>query len=896
MPYHLVERVLADPTEAALALQKSEGTAMFIDLVGFTGLTEEIARGGPAALSGLARLLDQLFTRMHVEAFFPFRGEVVEFAGDAMTVVFRKGDFAQAAAAAAIIAQRIVSQEAATSTHPLVRKLQARVGLSTGHIYLAVVGDLARRLSVATGAAVHQAIALQTQAAPGQCIIDEATASRLVDARLTRLDGSTLSLEGLDVMPLPQPLEPLGRRLDSHQAEKIALLEPFVPGPLARRLRTTPSGWRIETEVRQAVVVFAQITGFMTRSAAHLDASLLMSRSLLRAFQKYDGLVLKVMATATGHQAMVLFGVHRPTDNDDEKAVLASLEAITRLSSFRTADSELTMQVGIHRGGVLFGAVGSDSKHDLTAIGDAVNVAARVAKQAKPLEVVVSEPVHASVASVMTSTPMGLVWVKGKAEPLPLHVVHGVGGGHAHYARRREVQRFSAGRDQVQASISRITEEALNGHASLLGLIGPSGTGKSHLLSNLVDRWIGAGGRAVIGRCQFASQAAPMAPVRQFFEAFLGIGPSEGESQRVSRLREKLAEHGVGSEATELISFLQPIRRPDGVDETLTDFSDPQARERLLASVVAFADKRFDQRILYVLEDLHFADTLTLELVRRLAKLNRKRPYLMVVTARPEPLTAEVRQSLHHELELGTLSLKPSNELVCHELRATSADPELMNFLWRRTEGNPEYLVQTIRFLADRFLIRVHDGVVTTGNTGAVALDEVVPPTWAQVALARLDGLTEIERRVLRTASAIGFSFTEPVLEETELSLSPDTIRTAVEALETQQLVVPDPAQPRGYSFRDEITRSMAYSVIPESERKQMHARIAVALQHMTTGWAGLAATIAHHYERADRFSEAAQWFERVIAQTLRAGLAREHAMFSERLAEVQRRLRALKG
>ena len=258
------------------------------------------------------------------------------------------------------------------------------------------------------------------------------------------------------------------------------------------------------------------------------------------------------------------------------------------------------------------------------------------------------------------------------------------------------------------------------------------------------------------------------------------------------------------------------------------------------------------------------------------------------------PLTDEVRQSLHQELHLGMLSLDSSRELVCHELQAKSVDPDLMTFLWSRTEGNPEYLVQTIRFLADRFLIRVNDGAITSGNTGPVTLDEVVPPTWAQVALARLDGLSEIERRVLRTASAIGFTFTEPVLEETELSLSADTIRTAVEALENQQLVVHDPQQPRAYSFRDELTRTMAYSVIPEAERKQIHARIAEALQHLSSGWAGVAATIAHHYERADRFTEATQWFEKVIAQTLRAGLSREHAMFTKRLAEMRKRLSGL--
>lgn len=893
VPYHLVERVLADPTEASLSLQKSDGVGLFIDLVGFTSTTEKLTQAGASALGVLAKLLDALFSRLHVEAFFPNRGLVVEFAGDAMTVVFRDGESTHRAAAAALRAQQIVAEECAKSEEPLLRLLQARIGLASGRIHLAVVGDLARRASIATGSAVHGAIALQAKAKPGQTVTDAVTARALINATTTQLEPDLFVLEALSQWPAAAPVEKLGHRLDVQIGEKIALLEPFVPAPLARRLRTTPNGWRIETEVRHAVVVFAELLGFKSRSEALLDSSLLMSRSLLRAFQKYDGMVLKVMATATGHQAMVLFGVHRPSDNDNEKAVLASLEAITRLTSFRSSETELSMKVGIHHGAVLFGAVGSDAKHDLTAIGDAVNIAARVASKANALEVVVTEAVHEEIAGTFTTSPAGPLVLKGKQAPVPVFAVHGIAGVHAHYARQRQTQRFSAGRDGTQKKLEQLTDAALGGHASFAGLIGAAGLGKSHLLSGLVDRWVGQGGTAVVGRCQLSTQATPLAPVRQFFEAFLGIGPSDSELSRMQRLGPSLRASGIGHESTELISFLQPVRRPDGVDETSTDFSDPETRERLMLSVVAFANARFQQnKTLYVLEDLHFADTLTLDLVKRLSQLPRDRAFLMVVTARPVPMLDELRRSLHHELEIAPLDLRSATDLVCHELRATSADDDLMAFLFSRTAGNPEYLVQTLRFLADRFLIRLSDGMVTTGRLGAVTLDEVVPPTWQQVALARLDGLTEIERRVLRTASAIGFTFSEKLLEETEVALSPDTIRNAVEALETQQLVVNDPSGVRAYSFRDELTRTMAYSVIPQSERKAMHARIATVLQCSDSSqWPALAATIAHHFERADELVEALRWFERVVEQTARAGLTREQAHFSQRLERVKARL-----
>jgi tetratricopeptide (TPR) repeat protein len=197
--------------------------------------------------------------------------------------------------------------------------------------------------------------------------------------------------------------------------------------------------------------------------------------------------------------------------------------------------------------------------------------------------------------------------------------------------------------------------------------------------------------------------------------------------------------------------------------------------------------------------------------------------------------------------------------------------------LWERTEGNPGRLIELTNFLRDRGLLRNQAQVVIAPPPGLSLLKEVVPANMAQFALGRLEHLGEIERRLLRIAATIGRSFERDVLARVAESLDEGDIDIGVVSLIDEGVIAPEASRRPAYRFREEITRAVTYSTIPESERRDYHRRIADVLEKLSdTDVERSAVTLAQHRERAHQLAEAARWYERAIRLVVFAGLDEE--------------------
>jgi class 3 adenylate cyclase/tetratricopeptide (TPR) repeat protein len=880
VPYHIVEAVLRDPTERALAQRRVAGSVMVADIVGFTPLCERLAHQGRGGLSQLSTLLDGLFERIELDAIFPFKGYITQFAGDALIVVFHGDDHQLRAVAAALAVRRQVQQTVEEGGS----ELALRIGLAPGDIFLNVMGDLGQRVAICAGPAVHRAIQLQQQALPQEVAAD----AGLLEA----LDGNVALGEGgqpedLRRWPHRSELALLEQHLDDRVKDKIALLEPFIAPPLARRIRGAPHGWRLRGEIRRAVVQYVDVDGF-TENAEQLALAMELSRSILRGFRKYDGVVLKATTTGKGQRIMVLYGLARPTDNDAERALLAALEVKARVRAFCGAQPRvpLDVRVGTHMGEVYLGSIGSWYRHDVTAIGDTVNIAARLAEAAGTFETLVSDDVRSHTDHAFHFSDHGQLPVRGREGALGTHLLHTSVDGRSHYAHRRSARRFHAGRDNELERLDEIVRDALAGKGRVIGITGPAGTGKSHLLATVIDRWLEGGGIGMVGRCRFGTRTIPLAPVVSMLSTFVGLMASDSDEERLDRIRSRLSQYPVEEGLIELLALLQPVQRPDALPESVFDLADMYAQDRVLDAIVTFVEQRVGEvKPLYVIEDLHHADSLTVQLATRMTALSQRGSFLFIGTYRPDAHLDHLRAQLDEELELENLEPGQCTALVRHEMKAHAVDPRLDDFLWRRANGNPALLVEIVRFLAERMLLNVVGGTVVAAEPGLEMLEDLVPDSWQHVALARLEGLGEVERSVLRVASAIGIQFSEEMLRQACDLDDGDLMATAVHALTVQQLVTPLESDRAIYRFRDEVTRATAYSLIPEDERRALHRRIADALErHLVPAERdSVAVVIAHHRERAGQWEEAAGWYERATDRTARAGLERETLYCSTR-------------
>ncbi|MEO8798366.1 MAG: adenylate/guanylate cyclase domain-containing protein, partial [Polyangiaceae bacterium] len=578
VPWPVVESVLASQTELALT-QRCDGTLLNADLVGFTSLCEEAAAGGQHLLEGLTTSLNKLFSRLLEEALFPYGGIVMQFGGDSVTAIFRGDDHSFRAAAAALQAQQIMQDDDFGLGSVGGRRILLRVGLASGEITMPVVGDVVRRTLVCAGVAAHRAVTHEHRATPGTVLADVHILERLRDrARIGEISGDAGVILGLNEWPKKQSPPHLPPDFADNVEAKIALLEPFVPAPLAARLRTTPDGWRIDGELRKVVILFADIIGVDHEVSAEVQLNL--SRSALRSYRKFGGTVAKVNLASSGQRVMVLFGLHMPSGHDAERAVLAALEATARVRGFLSAiGSPLQIRTGIHSGQVYFGAFGSDLRHDVTVVGDAVNTAARIAEAAGSFDVLVTEETMQSIAEDFVTSARPPIRVRGKQETLAVRAVHSTSDGSARYMQTRKKQRILSGREPEMAKLRALAEKASSGAGVLTGIAGDRGDGTSALLSLLVDEWINRGGLGMLGKCRYATKAVPLAPIVAMFAAFLGITSSATDDERYERIRSGLEPYHLTNHAPELMALLQPVRRPDGAHEAIVDLADIDARE-----------------------------------------------------------------------------------------------------------------------------------------------------------------------------------------------------------------------------------------------------------------------------------------------------------------------------
>ncbi|MBT8491969.1 MAG: AAA family ATPase, partial [Deltaproteobacteria bacterium] len=788
--------------------------------------------------------------------------------GDSATVVFRGEGFALRAAAAAVKAQELIDGIAVGS---LSTPLRLRVGVGGGLTRLLVVGDEIQRMVLAGGEASKLALKAQSRAEPGTTLLDERLAAAMGDRIVvgpTR-DGMC-ELRAVDTPPEAAPIVPLEPGIEDQVEEKIALLEPFVPAPLAARLKQMPDGWRIEGELRRVVVVFAEVSGF-ERSNEQIGFE--VARDVLRCHRRYGGVQFKFDLTSSGHRTLSLFGLHAPTENDSERAVLAAIELSGLVRSAAAQHPEIELRIGIHVGEVYFGAIGSSYRYDITVIGDVVNIAARAAAAGPAFGVVVTEAVLGELSEDFSSEALDPIRFKGKSEPMMLHTVQGASGRQARYVQKRRSRRHLAGRQAQLEILEDARKSALKGRGRVIGVVGEAGTGKSCLLADVIDDWLEAGAVGALGRCTFVTRTEPLAPVRSMLTNFVGL--SEGDENPVATVQRSLGSYRLGEGTEALVRFLAG-KGPNG--QGTDGVADDQSWQQVLGAVERFVLQRVAEvPVLYILEDVHLADSLTSRLIYRLAQVSRKHRFLFIVTYRSDPSLVDLRELLDEEIALDNLHLRDAADLVGTLFGADQVDDEVAGFLWERTEGNPGRLTELTNFLRDRGLLRNHAQTVVAPPPGLELLKEVVPSNMAQFALGRLEHLGEVERRLLRIAATIGRSFERDVLAQVAQSLDEGDIDFGVVSLIDEGVISPEASRRPSYRFREEITRAVTYSTIPESERRDYHRRIADVLEKLSdTDVERSAVTLAQHRERAHQLAEAVRWYERAIRLVVFAGLDEE--------------------
>ena len=588
-----------------------------------------------------------------------------------------------------------------------------------------------------------------------------------------------------------------------------------------------------DREVRKTVtVVFSDLVG-STALGERLDPE-----PLREVMTRYYGTAAEVLtrhggtvAKFIGDAVMAVFGVPRVHEDDALRAVRAAAELGPALDELnRELESgwgvRLILRTGVNTGDVVTGA--SVHGQDL-AVGDAVNVAARLEQAAAPGEVLIGEATRLLVRDAVTTEPAALPPLKGKETPVVAHRLLGVTPGAP--GRARHLDAPMVGRAAELARLTAVLDEAEAARACRVALVtGPAGVGKSRLVHELVTA---ATGRAAVltGRCREYGDAVTYWPVREI------VGQAAGPGGDVeAALRELLA----GQEQTVALAR-QLTGMAEGADVSVREY--PWALRRLLETMAR------TRPVIVVLDDLHAAEPALLDLVEQVATTLRDAPVLLCGMARPELLTARPDWLASAHIALEPLDHPDAGLLVDHLLDAGAGDGlpgPAKHRLWQAAGGNPLFLEELVAKLRD-------DGVLTrvdghwTGELATVG----VPPTISALLAARLEQLDDDRRAVLERGSVVGQPFAVGAL--TALTPGPERAGLAghLAGLVADGLLAGD--GPDSYRFRHLLLRDAAYASLPKRRRALLHERLAAELEAAGADGAAGEELTGHHFEQAWR-------------------------------------------
>jgi class 3 adenylate cyclase len=765
------------------------GSVLEADVVGFTPLTERLARrhGPRRGAEEIAALLDAVYGALIAQA-EAFGGEVVEFRGDAILCCFA-GDDGTAAAHCGLAMQRALATLG--DECPAVR-----VAIGVGAVRRLTLGDPAERLhALLAGPALDELLRIAPLAEPGEVVVTAARAAALTPTvTVAGRRGAATVLEGREDETARGSTRRFSATLRAPEDARVWL------GP--RLVTRLEAGVR---ELRSVVALFIRFAG-----EDELDANVRTAQATVSGF---GGDLLSVAVDAKGSYACVGFGAVVAHDDDPQRAAAAAL-----------ALAGAARGAGLAAGRVYVGTYGGPTRRAFGLQGTPVNLAARLMQAAGPGEVIVHEPLARRLEGRYAFGPSVPLAVKGHHAVLTTRRLHATAPGRDAAAAGHDAL---VGRDTERARLEALVRDVLNGRGGAVLIEGEPGIGKTRLAAHLAERAAALGVEVLGGGGDPIERGAPY----HGWRAILGeAGAPEGDEAQ--------------SEA---------------------------ARDRLVAVLAARAAAA---PTLIVLEDAHWLDSASLTVALRLAA--EPGPLLLAVTTRDvgnsdaRELTELTRLPGLVRLRLAPLAADEAVELAVRTL-GVPLPAGAVALIEHKAGGNPLFS----RELA--LALREHGLLAADGRGDDARLDARIhglesPDTVEAVIASRVDRLPAAAQTVLKVASVLGPAFQPATLAR----LADGSVATAVAELTRHELLV---ARGDALAFRHALIRDVVYERQLHAQRRALHRRAAELLEAEGAS----AATLAHHWDRAEVPDRAATWLGRAGESAMRAGAARECAAALER-------------
>jgi len=803
--------------------QQVTGCLVSADISGFTALSERLAAYGREGAEELTNLLNQCFGGM-IEIIDAHGGDVLKFGGDALLVLFEGPQHTARAAAACHEMRSLIERRWSTR---LVKRIELGIsqGVHSGTFDLHLV-DAGHRELLVVGPGMSATVDCEGAAERGQILLSQAAARELDDR-----DLGAEATEGRVLTRSPS-FDGFTRR---NAEESGGGVDGYVPVWLSEQ--TEAGGVAEHRTVTVGFVFFGGVDDLLASAGpdevqARLQA---LATATREATDTYGVYWLASDVYAGGGKIILTAGAPRSTGRDEDAAVRAARALIE-------TDVGLPIRIGLNRGPVYMGDLGSARRRTFTVMGDAVNLAARLMQKSVAGQVVASRAVLNLVPTPMTTEDLEPFLVKGKTEPIraalvgalvtDAEVVHDRTTGDVDFiGRDREL-------DMLAASIVR----AAAGTGGVVDVMGEPGIGKSRLVDEALRR---AESTATILRTKggLYSRSTPYFAVSTMLRRLADIDRSATPS-----VAGRMMSSWVLDRAPDLEPWLPLLAIAFAADVPSTpevDRIDPANRATKLREVVVdLLTAAVRGQLVFIVDDAHRLDEASDEVFAAIGRRIANRPWLLVVLRWGDHRTFADDLDDRVRIEVGPLT---PDEAEAVARAAVSDDPEFdedaIDTLLARGVTNPLFLLELIR--------------------SGIGRGTATPDSIEALVTARIDTLSSADRRLLREAAVLGSVVDTHVLAE---------------ALDDRRLRRPEhwaslsgflhAGEGDTFTFQQGLYREVAYEGLSFRRRRQLHANLGLVFERRAgEDWTSSSELLSLHFHAAQDWERS--WRYSVIAGDL---------------------------
>lgn len=655
--------------------------------------------------------------------------------------------------------------------------------------------------------------------------------------------------------------------------------------------KQTDSSIISEPERRKMTVMFAEITNYteITTKMDVEEAASIMSN----CFEIFASIVEEhggKIDNISGGEIKILFGADSESENINNNAVNSAIEMRNRLNGFNQKNNlsiPLDIRIGINHGMVVVGSMGVGKNQSYMVMGDTVTYASQLKDLADEGKVLVSFSTYKLTKNDFDYKEKEQIVLPGKEEEIKVYELLSVKTKlhRPQLGTERQISSEMVGRDGELRKLKEFLLKLIDGFGYIVNIVGEAGIGKSRLIAELKSENEISNVTFLEGRALSIGKNLSFHPLIDIMKSWCGITEDDTEKKAFSKLEQQIINiyPEQSEEVFPFIATMMGMELGGSYSERIKGIKGEALEKLILKNLREFFKKSASQNpIIFVIEDLHWADNTSIEFLELLYRLAENNRILFVNVFRPdfkntgERILESIKERYPSSFEtiyLESLNKSYGETLINNLLNIEGFSPQITETITQRAGGNPFFIEEVIRAFID-------DGIVEIKNERFVVTQKidsvVIPETINEVLMARIDKLDEGTKSLLKTASVIGRNFFYKILAE--IVKTTEELDNRLAYLRDVQLIREQKRMEEvEYLFKHALAQSVAYESLLLKKRKELHIKTAAAIEIVfSEKLSKFYGILAYHYNIGQDFDKAEEYLIKAGEEALKSSASSE--------------------